>query len=258
MHLDRADSLLDTPVPDEIKNLIAGHSFTLAYRIQNFKLAGQIRKKNPIHLEFIFRNGEHKKIVNVAFDGMWKFDDDQYWLKFKNEVQFKEKLLIILNKKRKMLQKICSRNYEDSFSVYLKYPSSQTFLLVTDVLLFYKPISEMVDEINLNDLNEFITEYIECVDFPSKMSFSNKMNFRKKLNANFTLVICKSGSEVKAYKVYHFGNVCYMVKDFSGIDTIANSKGMYDLFMGNEIVTCIQFERDECLLMLNDMILEKK
>ena len=249
------------PIPEEIQDLIAEKSFTIAYKLRKFQLAGKLRSKNPISLEFLFRINDVQKKVTVMFDGQWKFDDDLFWLKFKDELLFKQNLILLLEKKVIMLETRIGRHFEDSMSVYLKYPSCQTFLMVTDVLLDYIPITHhgCGDFLSFHRISDYITQFIECVDFPAKLNYDKKMSFRRKLNGNFTLVITHNNQhQVKVYKVYHFGNVCYMVLDYKDINTISNAQGLYDLYYGNEIASCIQFDMNQCSTLLNEMELERK
>ena len=192
------------PVPEEIQDLIAAQSFTVAYKLQKYKLAGKLRQQNPVSLEFLFRIADVQKRITVLFDGQWRFDDNNFWLKFKSEELFKSNLVLLLNKRKEDLETKIGRHYEDSLSIYLKYPPSQTFLVVCDVLLDYIPIHHKDQNLfTVEKVSEYINEYIECVDFPAKLNCDKKMTFRRKLNGNFTLVICHNNvKEIKVYKVF--------------------------------------------------------
>lgn len=49
-----------------------------------------------------------------------------------------------------------------------------------------------------------------------------------------------------------------MVKDFKDIGTIYNSDGVYDLYLGHELASSIQFEMKDTERLLNELVIEKK
>ncbi len=67
---------IQTKIPDEVQHLIASQSFAVAYKMSKYQLAGHLRSKNPVALEFLFRISDVQRRVTIVFDGHWSIDDD--------------------------------------------------------------------------------------------------------------------------------------------------------------------------------------
>ena len=258
-------------LPEDVQNLICEKSFAVAYKSGNYRVAKNIRKTQPIFLQFRFptvpevmedfEDEEDEELfyksceVDICFDGTWKYHANhgtEKWMCFNKEKVFKKHLLKILNWAIISSQSKRSETHV-TMRIFLTYASENRFQSMK--LKDYKECSG----INMEELDYLLNMYIESPDTLLPVNqvemtyFVKSCGYDKYNIRNRHLMVYKENNHIYTAEIFAIDFKFYIWKKHFMLNPVQEDEEDFIMFNGSKMVHPLKYTYSDCVELLKDL-----